>query len=40
MNDKPTQSENEYNGLQNQANQAANLLYKSMRFTCNSLVYN
>ena len=39
MNDKQTQSENEYNGLHNQENQAANILYKAMCFTYNSLVY-
>ena len=39
MNDKETQSENEYNELQNQANQAASLLYKATCFTYNSLVF-
>ena len=37
MHDK--HAENEYNGLQNQANQAASILYKAMCFTYNSLVY-
>ena len=39
INNKETQSENEFNGLQNQANQAANLLYRATCFTYNSLVY-